>query len=75
MEELNDDEEPQSKSSKNKKANGPDNVPGLAFKLTSKVPYKTVLKGIFMCRNFHSQEHLVSYNSNFFKFQHAMMLS
>ncbi|OAY58763.1 dynamin-2A [Manihot esculenta] len=39
------DEEPPSKSSKDKKANGPDSkTPSLLFKITSKVPYKTVLK-------------------------------
>ena len=35
------------KSSKDKKANGPDSGKGLVFKITSKVPYKTVLKGVF----------------------------
>lgn len=43
-----DEEEPAppapSKSSKDKKANGPEKAPSLAFKFTSKVPYKTVLK-------------------------------
>lgn len=41
-----EDEEAPSKSSKDKKANGPDaKAPSLAFKLTSRVQYKTVLKG------------------------------
>ncbi|GAB2278194.1 Dynamin-2A [Dionaea muscipula] len=46
VEEIPDDEEAPSKSSKDKKANGPDSgkAPSLVFKLTSKVPYKTVLK-------------------------------
>ncbi|XP_057973090.1 dynamin-2A-like [Malania oleifera] len=46
IEETADDEEPPSKSSKDKKANGPDSGKGsnLVFKITSKVPYKTVLK-------------------------------
>ncbi|KAF3791358.1 Dynamin-2B [Nymphaea thermarum] len=48
IEEIPDDsaEEPPSKSSKDKKKdNGPDSkAPSLAFKITSKVPYKTVLK-------------------------------
>ncbi|KAK9286770.1 hypothetical protein L1049_015174 [Liquidambar formosana] len=46
IEEISDDEEPPLKSSKDKKANGPDSgkAPSLVFKLTSKVPYKTVLK-------------------------------
>ncbi|GAB4849158.1 Dynamin-2A [Ancistrocladus abbreviatus] len=46
IEEISDDEEPSSKSSKDKKANGPDSgkTSSLVFKLTSKVPYKTVLK-------------------------------
>lgn len=46
IEEGSDEEEPQSKSSKDKKANGPDSgkAPSLVFKITSKVPYKTVLK-------------------------------
>lgn len=48
IEEGSDEEEPQSKSSKDKKANGPDSgkAPSLVFKITSKVPYKTVLKGM-----------------------------
>ncbi|XP_023535699.1 dynamin-2A-like isoform X1 [Cucurbita pepo subsp. pepo] len=47
IEEVTDEEQPPpSKSSKDKKANGPDSGkgPSLAFKITSKVPYKTVLK-------------------------------
>ncbi|KAL4319457.1 hypothetical protein GQ457_18G010800 [Hibiscus cannabinus] len=44
IEEVQDEEEPAPKSSKNKKANGPDKQPSLVFKITSKVPYKTVLK-------------------------------
>ncbi|XXG74823.1 hypothetical protein AAC387_Pa07g3444 [Persea americana] len=39
-----EEEEPPAKSSKDKKANGPDSGKGLVFKITSKVPYKTVLK-------------------------------
>lgn len=48
IEEIPDEEEPPAKSSKDKKANGPDSVkaPSLVFKITSKIPYKTVLKGI-----------------------------
>lgn len=46
IEEIPDEEEPPAKSSKDKKANGPDSVkaPSLVFKITSKIPYKTVLK-------------------------------
>ncbi|VFQ71502.1 unnamed protein product [Cuscuta campestris] len=46
LEEVSDEEEPPAKSSKSKKANGPDvgKGPSLTFKLTSRVPYKTVLK-------------------------------
>ncbi|KAG6736425.1 hypothetical protein POTOM_060801 [Populus tomentosa] len=45
IEEVPDEEEPPPKSSKDKKANGPDaKAPSLIFKITSKVPYKTVLK-------------------------------
>ncbi|KAL0732588.1 hypothetical protein Bca4012_008797 [Brassica carinata] len=45
IEELPEEEVEKSKSSKDKKANGPDSKgPGLVFKLTCKVPYKTVLK-------------------------------
>ncbi|XWS21989.1 hypothetical protein CRYUN_Cryun30bG0105000 [Craigia yunnanensis] len=47
IEEVSDDEEPAPKSLKDKKANGPDKEPSLVFKITSKVPYKTVLKGMF----------------------------
>uniref|UniRef100_A0A803PKG4 dynamin GTPase n=1 Tax=Cannabis sativa TaxID=3483 RepID=A0A803PKG4_CANSA len=46
VEEASEEEDqPPSKSSKDKKANGPDSGKGsLVFKITSKVPYKTVLK-------------------------------
>ncbi|KAF8412003.1 hypothetical protein HHK36_004562 [Tetracentron sinense] len=46
IEEVSDEEEPPSKSSKDKKANGPDSgkATSLIFKITSKVAYKTVLK-------------------------------
>lgn len=46
IEEISDEEEPPSKGSKDKKANGSDSgkAPSLVFKITSKVPYKTVLK-------------------------------
>ncbi|XP_021287616.1 dynamin-2A-like [Herrania umbratica] len=44
IEEVSDEEEPAPKSAKDKKANGPDKGPSLVFKITSKVPYKTVLK-------------------------------
>ncbi|GAB2253878.1 hypothetical protein Droror1_Dr00021687 [Drosera rotundifolia] len=46
IEEIPDDEEAPTKSSKDKKANGPDSgkAPSLVFKLSSKVPYKSVLK-------------------------------
>ncbi|KAK6940369.1 Dynamin, N-terminal [Dillenia turbinata] len=39
-----EEEETSSKSSKDRKANGPDKSPSLVFKIASKVPYKTVLK-------------------------------
>ncbi|XP_051139638.1 dynamin-2A-like [Andrographis paniculata] len=48
LEEVPEDDEapPPPKSSKDKKANGPDAAkgPSLVFKITSRVPYKTVLK-------------------------------
>ncbi|KAF9690313.1 hypothetical protein SADUNF_Sadunf01G0182500 [Salix dunnii] len=46
IEEVSDEEETSSKSSKDKKANGPSSEkgPSLVFKITSRVPYKTVLK-------------------------------
>ncbi|XVE91030.1 hypothetical protein DITRI_Ditri20bG0123300 [Diplodiscus trichospermus] len=46
IEEVADDEGGSLKSSKDKKANGPDSgkAPSLLFKITSRVPYKTVLK-------------------------------
>ncbi|KAF2320233.1 hypothetical protein GH714_026207 [Hevea brasiliensis] len=46
IEEVSDEEETSSKSSKDKKANGPSSEKGanLVFKITSRVPYKTVLK-------------------------------
>lgn len=46
IEDVSEEEEPPSKSSKDKKANGPDaGKPNLVFKITNKVAYKTVLKG------------------------------
>ena len=50
IEEVPDEEEPPPKSSKDKKkVNGPDTkAPSLVFKITSKVPYKTVLKGMHL---------------------------
>ncbi|CAN8294458.1 unnamed protein product [Cochlearia groenlandica] len=45
IEEIPEEEVEKSKSSKDKKANGPDpKGPTLVFKITCKVPYKTVLK-------------------------------
>ncbi|KAG2256713.1 hypothetical protein Bca52824_076007 [Brassica carinata] len=45
IEEIPEEGVEKSKSSKDKKANGPDSKgPGLVFKITCKVPYKTVLK-------------------------------
>ncbi|GMI93198.1 Dynamin related protein 2B, dynamin-like 3 [Hibiscus trionum] len=44
IEEVADDEVGSSKSSKDKKANGPEREPSLVFKITSRIPYKTVLK-------------------------------
>ncbi|CAB4289008.1 unnamed protein product [Prunus armeniaca] len=45
IEEASDEEEPPpSKSSKDKKGNASEKAPSLVFKITSKVPYKTVLK-------------------------------
>ncbi|KAA8536616.1 hypothetical protein F0562_029094 [Nyssa sinensis] len=46
IEETSDEDEPPSKSSKDKKANGPDSgkSPSLVFKITNRVQYKTVLK-------------------------------
>ena len=46
VEETSDEEEAPSKGSKDKKSNGPDSGKGLMFKITSKVAYKTVLKGL-----------------------------
>lgn len=53
VDEVPDEEETPAKSSKDKKANGPDagKGPGLVFKITSRVQYKTVLKGkLFISR-------------------------
>ncbi|KAI6685219.1 hypothetical protein NL676_031132 [Syzygium grande] len=46
IEEISDDDEPPPKSSKDKKSNGPESGkgPGLVFKITCEVQYKTVLK-------------------------------
>lgn len=40
-----EEEEPPSKSSKDKKSKVEEKAPSLSFKITSKVAYKTVLKG------------------------------
>lgn len=46
IEEVSDEGDPPPKSSKDKKSNGPDSGKvNLVFKITSRVPYKTVLKG------------------------------
>ncbi|XP_054812216.1 dynamin-2B-like [Prosopis cineraria] len=43
--EVSDEEDPPLKSSKGKKSNGPDSgKPSLVFKITTTIPYKTVLK-------------------------------
>lgn len=48
IEEVPDESDPPPKSSKDKKSNGPDSSKvSLVFKITSRVPYKTVLKGKF----------------------------
>ncbi|XP_027333740.1 dynamin-2A-like isoform X1 [Abrus precatorius] len=46
IDEISDDDEASAKSSKDKKSNGPDSgkASNLIFKITSKVPYKTVMK-------------------------------
>ncbi|CAA3011112.1 dynamin-2A-like [Olea europaea subsp. europaea] len=44
LEDVSEEEEAPPKSSKDKKANGPEKPPSLVFKLTSRVQYKTVLK-------------------------------
>ncbi|XP_065870561.1 dynamin-2A isoform X2 [Euphorbia lathyris] len=44
VEEISEEEEAPSKSSKDKKANGPEKAVNLTFKITSRVQYKTVLK-------------------------------
>lgn len=56
LEEVPEEEESPApaKSSKDKKANGPDvaKAPNLVFKITSRVPYKTVLKGMLSLEAF-----------------------
>lgn len=48
IEEVPDEDDPPPKSSKDKKSNGPDSSKvNLVFKITSRVPYKTVLKSMF----------------------------
>ncbi|XP_020114467.1 dynamin-2A-like [Ananas comosus] len=46
IEEISDEEDPPKSLKESKKANGPDSgkAPSLMFKITNKVPYKTVLK-------------------------------
>jgi dynamin GTPase len=51
IEEVPEENDPPPKSSKDKKSNGPDSSKvNLVFKITSRVPYKTVLKGKFSFR-------------------------
>lgn len=47
LEEVPDEEDPPKSSKDSKKANGAEKSPTLVFKITSKVAYKTVLKGNF----------------------------
>ncbi|KAK9750118.1 hypothetical protein RND81_02G174700 [Saponaria officinalis] len=44
IEEISDEEDAPPKSSKDKKSNGPERASSLVLKLTTKVPYKSVLK-------------------------------
>ncbi|KAK7263777.1 hypothetical protein RJT34_31374 [Clitoria ternatea] len=46
IDEISDDDEASAKSSKDKKSNGPDSgrASNLIFRITSKIPYKTVMK-------------------------------
>ena len=66
IDEISDDDEASTKSSKDKKSNGPDSgkASNLIFKITSKVPYKTVMKGNPSCSNLWFLPHL-------FQFQNA----
>lgn len=66
VEEIEEDEPP-SKSSKDKKSKVEEKPPSLVFKITSKVAYKTVLKGnswlkisfwsCLLCRHIFSKMH------------------
>jgi len=60
IDDFSDDDEVSTKSSKDKKSNGPDSgkASNLVFKITSKVPYKTVMKGNPSCSNFCILPHL-----------------
>ena len=50
IDDASEEEAAPSKSSKDKKASGPDaETPNLVFKITNKVAYKTVLKGNIPC--------------------------
>ena len=48
VEEFSEEDEPPKSSKDSKKANGPEKDPTLIFKITSKVAYKTVLKGNYV---------------------------
>lgn len=50
---MSDEGEAPTKSSKDKKSNGPDSgkASNLVFKITSKIPYKTVMKGSHLNSN------------------------
>ncbi|MCI33664.1 dynamin-2B-like protein, partial [Trifolium medium] len=55
IEEVPEENDPPPKSSKDKKSNGPDSSKvNLVFKITSRVPYKTVLKGKFSFGSYES---------------------
>lgn len=55
LEEVQDEDDPPKSSKDSKKANGPDKSPSLVFKITSKIAYKTVLKGDFLVHTITSK--------------------
>ncbi|RRT84358.1 hypothetical protein B296_00011467 [Ensete ventricosum] len=66
VEDLSEEDEPPKSSKDSKKSNGPEKGPSLVFKITSKVAYKTVLKGNYVM--------LCEHNNNRFSAHSAVLL-
>jgi len=66
IDDISEDDEVSTKSSKDKKSNGPDSgkASNLVFKITNKVAYKTVMKGNPSCSNFCILPHVFQFKNS-----------